>query len=170
MVVIDSFTGKNRDRRVLEDIEAVFAGVQGKSFNAHTKVAVEEIFDVAAAAPGVIATNVSVVGAKHRVAFTGTLYDIQQPKIGIVLGVGESIGAPEIHIPLVVAVPLGTRRHKRDLLHFFSRIFSRMAIGEAIAGVVTEPRGHGRFGFGAFATEEPGKDNKDISHGCLGRT
>src|SRR2546430_12117785 len=163
MVVIDSFTSKNRDCRVLEDIEAVFAGVQGKSFNAHTKVAVEEIFDVAAAAPGVIATNVMVEGAEHGVAFTGALYDVRQPKIRIVLGVGESIGAPEIHIPFVVPVPLGTRR-RRDLLHFFFRILSRTAIGEASARVVTEPCGHGRFGFGAFATEEPGKGNKDISN------
>src|SRR5436190_1453847 len=30
----------------------------------------------AAAEPGVIASDVSVVGAEHRVAFTGTLYDI----------------------------------------------------------------------------------------------
>src|SRR5204863_1977318 len=137
MVVIDSFTSKNRDCRVLEDIEAVCAGVQGKSFNAHTKVAVEEIFYIAAAAPGVISTNVMVKGAEHGVAFTGTLYDIQQPKIRIVLGVGESIGAPEIHIPFIVAVPLRTRR-RRDLLHFFSRIFSRIAIGGDF-GEVTEP-------------------------------
>src|SRR5207247_6720946 len=129
MVVIDSFTSKNRDCRVLEDIEAVFAGVQGKSFNAHTKVAVEEIFYIAAAAPGVISTNVMVKGAEHGVAFTGTLSDIQQPKSRIVLGVGESIGAPEIHIPFIVAVPLRTRR-RRDLLHFFFRdFFSRIAIG-----------------------------------------
>src|SRR5437773_7780936 len=164
MVVIDSFTSKNRDCRVLEDIEAVFAGVQGKSFNAHTKVAVEEIFYIAAAAPGVISTNVMVKGAEHGVAFTGTLYDIQQPKIRIVLGVGESIGAPEIHIPFIVAVPLRTRR-RRDLLHFFFRdFFSRIAIGAENLGEVTEPRGHGRFRFGAFATEEPGKGDKDISH------
>src|SRR6266699_586968 len=129
MVVINSFTSKNRDRRILEDIKAVFTGVQGKAFNAHTKVTVEEIFDIAAAAPSVIATNVMVEGAEHGVAFTGTLYDIHQPKIRIVLGVGESIGAPEIHIPFVVAVPLGTRR-RRDLLNFFSRhFFSRIAIG-----------------------------------------
>src|SRR6266480_2009029 len=135
MVVIDSFTSKNRDRRILEDIKAVFTGVQGKAFNAHTKVTVEEIFDIAAAAPSVIATNVMVEGAEHGVAFTGTLYDIHQPKIRIVLGVGESIGAPEIHIPFVVAVPLGTRR-RRDLLHFFCRIFSRAIAGDL--GEVTE--------------------------------
>src|SRR6266487_895077 len=161
MIMIDFPGGKNRDRRVLEDIEAVFAGVQGKSFNANAEVAVEEIFYVATSAPGVIATNVIVEGAEHWVAFTGTLYDIHQPKIRIVLGVGESIGAPEIHIPFVVAVPLGTRR-RRDLLHFFSRIFSRIAIAGDF-GEVTEPRGHGRFGFGAFAAGEPGKRNKNIS-------
>src|SRR5947208_4391684 len=145
MVVIDSFTSKNRDCRVLEDIEAVFAGIQGKSFNAHTEVAVEEIFYVAAAAPGVIAANVMVEGAEHGVAFTGTLYDIHQPKIRIVLGVGESIGAPRVHIPFIVAVPLGTWR-RRDLLDFFfRRFFSRIAIGAGHHGEVTEPRGYGRF-------------------------
>src|SRR5205809_2115127 len=159
MVVIDFFTSKNRDRRVLEDIEAVFTGVQGKAFNAHTKVAIEKILDVAAATPGVIATNVMVEGAEHGVAFTGTLYDIHQPKIRIVLGIGESIGAPEIHIPFEVAVPLRTRG-RRDLFHFFSRIVIR----EASAGVVAEPRGYGRFSFAAFATEEPGKGNPDISY------
>src|SRR4030095_14250999 len=99
MVVIDSFTGKNRDRRVLKDIEAIFAGFQSKSFDAHTKVAVEEIFHVDAAAPGVISSDVSIVGAEHWIAFTRTLNHIDQPKIKIVLGIGESIGAPEIHIP-----------------------------------------------------------------------
>src|SRR6266496_69227 len=112
MVVIDSFTSKNRDRRVLEDIETIFAGVQSKSSDAHTKVAAEEIFYVAAAAPRVIATNVSVVGAEHRIAFTRTLNHIYQPKVGIVLGVGESIRAPKIHVPFVVAVPFGTWRRR----------------------------------------------------------
>src|SRR6266516_5067625 len=99
MVVIDSFTSKNRDRGILEDIEAIFAGVEGKSFNTHTKVAAEKIFYVAAAAPGVISSDVSVVGAEHWVAFTRTLNHIYQPQVGIVLGVVESIGAPEIQIP-----------------------------------------------------------------------
>src|SRR6266581_6623327 len=131
MVVIDFFTSKNRDRRVLENIEAIFAGVQSKSFDAHTKVAAEEIFYVAASAPGVIATNVPIIGAEHRIAFTRTLNHIYQPKVGIVLGVGESIGAPEIHIPFVVAVPLRTRR-RRNLLNFLVRIFSRMAIRNVV--------------------------------------
>src|SRR6266511_4318568 len=149
MVVIDPFTSKNGDRRVLEDIETVFAAVEDKSFNAYAKIATEEIFYVAAAAPRVIATNVSVVGAEHRIAFTRTLNHIYQPKVGIVLGVGKSIGAKEIHVPFVVAVPLGTRR-QRDLFHFFSRILSRMAIRNI--GVVTEPRGHGRFGLDRKST------------------
>src|SRR5438128_207210 len=67
MVVIDSLTSENGYRRILEDIEPVLAGVERRSFNAHTKVAAEEIFYVAAAAPGVIATNVMVVGAEHGV-------------------------------------------------------------------------------------------------------
>src|SRR6266446_9643794 len=99
MIVIDSFPSKNRDRGIFENIETVFAGLEGKSFDAHAKVAAEKIFYVAAAAPGVIATNVSVVGAEHRIAFTRTLNHIHQPKIRIVLSVGESIGAPKIQIP-----------------------------------------------------------------------
>src|SRR5437762_12821351 len=152
MVMMDLLSSKNRNGRVLEDIEAVFAGIKGKSLNAHTKVTVKEILDIAAAAPGVIATNVMVVGPEHGVAFTGALYNIDQPKIRIVLGVGESICAPEIHIPFVVAVPFMAWRH-RELLQFFFRIFSRPATGQSDIGVVTETRGHGRFGFGAFAAE-----------------
>ena len=94
MVVIDSLTSENRDGWVLEDVEAVLAGVQGESFNAYTKVAVKKVFDIAAAAPRVIATNVAVVSAQHGMAFTGALYNIDQPKIGIILSVRESIGAP----------------------------------------------------------------------------
>src|SRR6266436_8285371 len=120
MIVIDSFPSKNRDRGIFENIETVFAGLEGKSFDAHAKVAAEEIFYVGAAAPGVIAPNVPVVGAEHRIAFTGTLNHIYKPKVGIVLGVGESIRAPEIQIPFEVAVPLRTRR-QRELFHFFSR-------------------------------------------------
>ena len=159
MVVIDPFTSKNRDRGVLEDIEAILASVEGKSFDAHTKVAAEEIFDIAAATPGMISPDVSIIGAEHRIAFTRTLHDIYQPEVGIVLGVCESIGAPEIHIPFEVGVPLRTRR-QRDLFRFFSRL----GIGEGNVGVLTEPCGHGRFGFSAFATKEPGKDNEHVSH------
>src|SRR5205809_841159 len=99
MVVIDSLTSENGDRWVLENVESVFAGIQGKSFNAHAKIAVEEIFYIAAAAPCMIATDVMVKGAEHGVAFARTLDHIHQPKIRIVLGVGESIDAPEVHIP-----------------------------------------------------------------------
>src|SRR5512140_2372280 len=63
MIVIDSLVNKNRNRLVLEDIETRLAGVQSKSFNAHTNVATEKILNVASAAPGVIAANVMVVGA-----------------------------------------------------------------------------------------------------------
>src|SRR5947199_9151796 len=121
MVVIDSFTSENGDRRILKNIESVFAGIQGKSLNAHAKIAVEKLFYIAAAAPGVIATNVMVKGAEHGVAFARTLDHIHQPKIRIVLGVGESISSAEVHIPFEIAVPLRTRR-ECNLLHFFSRI------------------------------------------------
>src|SRR5438445_10362227 len=111
MVIIDSRTRKNRNRWILEDIVAAFPGVQSKSFNTDADVTAEEIFYVAAAAPGVIAANVTVVRAQHRAAFTGALYDVDQRRIRRELGVGESIGAPEIHVPFAIAVPLRPGRH-----------------------------------------------------------
>src|SRR5207253_3992265 len=124
VVVVDSSVNKYRDRLVLEDIETRLVSVECKSLNTDTSIATEEIFYVPAAAPGVIAANVMIIRAKHRVAFTGTLHDVQQPKIRIVFRVGESISAPEIHVPFAIAVPLRAGRHIRDLLHFFSGIFS----------------------------------------------
>jgi hypothetical protein len=78
----------------------------------------EKVFDVATTAPRVIASDVTIVSAKHGMALTRTLYDVYEPKIGIVIGVGECIGAPQIHTPFVVAIPFGAWRW-RDLLHFF---------------------------------------------------
>src|SRR5438552_10233158 len=136
MIVIDPSVNKYRNRLVLEDIETRLAGVQSKSFNTETSIATEEIFYIAAGAPGVIATDVAIIGAKDWASLTRTLHDVHQRRIRSELGVGECIGAPEVHIPFAVSVPFRTRRHIRDLLHFFSRIFSRMAIGRV--GVVTE--------------------------------
>src|SRR5438552_8303372 len=122
MIVIDSSVNKYRDRLVLEDIETRLVSVQCKSLNTKTSIATEEIFNVASAAPRVVAANVAIIRAEHRIAFTGALYDVHQRRIRSELGVGERIGAPEIHIPFVIAVPLRAGRHVRDLLHFFSRM------------------------------------------------
>src|SRR4029077_20841924 len=110
---------KDRDRRVLENIETRLAGVQSKSFNTETNIATEKIFDVAAAAPRVIPTYIMVVSAKHGAALTGALHDVHQRRIRREFGVGECICAPEIHIPFAIAIPTGTR-WRRDLLHLFS--------------------------------------------------
>ena len=126
MIVIDSSVNKNRDRRVLEDIETRLAGVQSKSFNTETSIATEKIFDVASAAPCVIPTNIMVVGAEHGAALTGTLHDVHQRRIRSEFGVGECICAPEIHIPFAIAIPFGTW-WRRDLLHFFVRILVGIA-------------------------------------------
>src|SRR5207249_9954791 len=119
MIVVDSLVNKNRDRLVFEDIETRLAGIQCKSFNAQTNIATEKILNVGSAAPGVIAANVTVVGAEHRIAFTGALYDVHQRRIRSELGVGECISTPEVHIPFAIAVPIGTWG-RRDLLHLFS--------------------------------------------------
>src|ERR1700730_1144352 len=150
---------KNRDRRVLEDIETRLAGLQSKSLNTETNIATEKIFDVASAAPRVIPTNIMVVSAKHGAALTGTLHDVHQRRIRREFGVGECICAPEIHVPFAIAIPFGTWR-RRYLLHFFICIL----IGAGNLAEVTEPRGHRRFSFAAFTAEEPGKGDKDISY------
>src|SRR5262249_29669790 len=118
-IMTDPLLDKYRDGLVLEDIEARLGGVECKSLNTDTSVTTEEIFYVAAAAPGVIAANISVVCAEHRTAFTGALYDVNQRRIRSELGIGECIGAPEIHIPFMISVPIRTWRW-RDLLHLFS--------------------------------------------------
>ena len=43
-------------------------------------------------------------------AFGRALNEIGDIEIGIVIGVGEHVGAPEVHVPLVVGVPLRTWR------------------------------------------------------------
>ena len=48
----------------------------------------EKVLDIAAAAPRVITSDVMVVSARRGISFTGTLNYIDQPKIGIVLGIG----------------------------------------------------------------------------------
>ena len=61
MIMIDSLFNKYRDRLVLEDVETRLATIERKSFNTDTSIPTEEIFDVATAAPGVIAAYVTVV-------------------------------------------------------------------------------------------------------------
>src|SRR6516225_9724026 len=108
MIMIDPSVNKYRDRLVFEDVEARLVSVQSKSLNTDTSIPTEEIFNVATAAPGVIAADVAVVGAEHGIAFTRTLYDVDQRRIRSELGVGECVSAPEIHIPFAIAVPLRT--------------------------------------------------------------
>src|SRR5262249_9956932 len=147
-----------RDRLVLEDIEARLGGVECKSLNTNTSIAAEKIFNVAAAAPGVIAANVTVVCAEHGTAFTSALYNINKRGIRSELGIGECIRAPEIHIPFAIPVPLRTGRHVGHLLHFFSRIFSGMAV--CSVGIITEASRDRGYYFGKFGTEKPGEGNK----------
>src|SRR4030095_14246901 len=119
MVMIDSLFNKYRERLILEDVETRLASLERKSFNTDTSIPTEEIFDVAAASPGVIAAYVTIVRAQHRTAFTGALHDVDQRRIRRELGIGESIRAPEIHIPFAVPVPVGARRHIGHLLRLF---------------------------------------------------
>src|SRR4030095_1576806 len=146
---------KDSIERLKIDVETALVSAEGETFKADAKVAVEKIFDIATTAPGVVVADVMVERTLDGVAFGGALDEIWDVEVGTVLSVREDVCAPEIQIPFVIAVPLRARR-RHDLLNFFSRHFlSRMAIGDARPHVVAVARGHGRFGFGAFATEEP---------------
>src|ERR1051326_621669 len=163
MVVVDSFTSKNRDRRILENIEAGLVRLQSKSFNTEPDVTTEEILYIGAATPRMVASDVSVVGTKHWIALAGTLDDVHERRIRSELGIGESVRSPETHVPFTIAVPLRTRR-RRSLLHFFPEIFSRVTAGVGYVRVITETRGNRRFGFRAFAAEQPGERNEQINN------
>src|SRR4029077_1090561 len=76
------------------------------AFQADTKIAMEEIFDVDAAAPGVI-------GLKITVIFPVSSRDY--------------VGSPQTHVPFRVSIPLGAR-WSLDLLHFLPRISFSSAI------------------------------------------
>src|SRR5215510_16308397 len=157
MIVIDSLFDKNRDGLVLENIETRLGSIERKSLNTDPSIATEEVFYVAATAPCVIAANVTVVRAEHGTAFTGALYNVNQRRIRRELGVRECIGTKEVHIPFAIAIPFGTWR-RSNLLHFFRCIL----ISARNLTEVTEPTGHRRFCFRAFAAEEPRKSHKNI--------
>ena len=117
-LLVDVAADENSIDRSKIDEEAALVRVEDETFEAETEVAVEKIFDVAAAAPGMIVANVTIERAAHSVAFAGTLDEIGDVEIGIVVGVREDVGAPEVHVPLVIGVPLRTRRRDRCLFHF----------------------------------------------------
>lgn len=99
-----ALTQEHRHGRIFEDVEAAFLRVEHEPFNADSEVAGEEIFDVAASAPGVIVADVVVERAENWTAFARALCDVDEPEVGIVIGVGEDVRAPEVHVEFVVAI------------------------------------------------------------------
>src|SRR5205807_8016931 len=69
------------------------------TFQADTKVAMEEVFDVDTAAPGVIRFKVPVI-------------------FPVILR--EDVGTPQTHVPFRVSIPLGARWRLLDLFHFLA--------------------------------------------------
>ena len=106
--------------------------IEDKSFNTDSEITMEKVFDVDAAAKGVVATEVSIKSSVDSVAFRGALDDVGQARIRRVLGTGGGIGSPQADIPLIVRVPLRTGR-RCDLFHFFARI-CRPGISESKTG------------------------------------
>ena len=105
--------------------------IEDKSFNTDSEITMEKVFDVAAAAKGVVATEISIKSSVDGVAFRGALHDVGQARIRFVLSPGGGVGSPQADIPFVVRVPLRTGRG--NLFHFFARVF-RPRIGQSQAG------------------------------------
>src|SRR4029077_19537388 len=83
----------------IESVKLLPGRFRRPTFQADTKVAMKEIFDVDAAAPGVIRLEVTVV----------------LPVI-----CREYVGSPQTHVPFRVPIPLRARWHLRDLFHFLA--------------------------------------------------
>src|SRR5947209_678289 len=91
----------------VESVKLLPGRFRRPTFQADTKVAMEEIFDVDAAAPGVIRFKVTVI----------------LPVI-----CRKYVGAPQTHVPFRVPIPLGARRHLLDLFHLLARVSCSSAV------------------------------------------
>src|SRR5438874_9125938 len=91
----------------VESVKLLPGRFRRPTFQAYTKIAMEEIFDVDAAAPGMIRLKVTVI----------------LPVI-----CREYVGPPQTHVPFRIAIPLGARRHLLDLFHFLARVSCSSAV------------------------------------------
>src|SRR5438067_13742951 len=91
----------------VESVKLLPGRFRRPTFQADTKVAMEEIFDVDAAAPGVIRFKVTVI----------------LPVI-----CGKDVVAAQTHVPFRVPIPLGANRHIVDLLNLLPRVNCSSAV------------------------------------------
>src|SRR5438552_9475660 len=80
----------------VESVKLLPGRFRRPTFQADTKVAMEEIFDVDAAAPGVVRFKITVI----------------LPAI-----CRECVRPPQTHVPFRVPIPLSARWHLLDLFH-----------------------------------------------------
>src|SRR4029077_2115629 len=92
---------------IFKNIESAFTGVDDVSLHADAEIAVEEILDVAPAAPSVIIADVAVVFPKPSGSLNRALDNILQPESACVIGVSKQIGAPKADVPFIIFVELG---------------------------------------------------------------
>src|SRR5258707_620651 len=85
----------------IESIKLLPGRFRRPTFQADTKITMEEIFDVDAAAPGMIRLKVTVI----------------LPVI-----CREYIGPPQTHVPFRISIPLGARRITGKMTVTFNRI------------------------------------------------
>src|SRR5207247_9209205 len=57
---VDIFTDKNAIERTQINVETALVRIEDKTFKTDAEVTMEKVFDIAAAAPGVIVSNVTV--------------------------------------------------------------------------------------------------------------
>src|SRR5439155_18155610 len=91
----------------VESVKLLPGRFRRPTFQADTKVTMEEIFDVDAAAPGVVRFKITVLFPVIR---------------------RECVGPPQTHVPFRVPIPFWARWHLLDLFHFLARVSRRSAI------------------------------------------
>src|SRR4029077_10475724 len=83
----------------VESVKLLPGRFRRPAFEADTKIAMEEIFDVDTTTPGVIRFKVTVIS----------------PVVSC-----KGVRPPQTDVPFRVSIPLGARRHLRDLFHFLA--------------------------------------------------
>src|SRR6476659_3501243 len=91
----------------IESVKLLPGRFRRPAFQADTKIAMEEIFDVDTTTPGVIRFKVTIIS----------------PVVS-----RKGVRAPQTHVPFRVAIPFGARWHLLDLFHFLARVSCRSAV------------------------------------------
>src|SRR2546423_4359726 len=115
------FLANNTGAEIIRE-QMASAPCQSKTFEADPEIPAEEIFYIETSAPGMIATEKTIVGAED--SYVVSLFSSR----AVTVSFGESVSAPQANVPFRVRVPFraGDRLH---LFHFFAGVGLRARNG-----------------------------------------